>query len=188
MATSKGSADVKRFLASIPAELEAKVLKGAAKAAANVIADEARLRSISQEVTNAIKVRGSSKGGQIVAKVQVIGPGAYLAPWLEYGTKGHFISVDDGQREGRSVGRINRLDKAAQKEGRSGPGDAIHALKINGKYVGTTVWHPGAQPHPFLRVSLDTKEAEAIAAAQSYINARVSRAGIAGSAEPGDDA
>lgn len=176
MATSKGSADVKRFLANIPAELEAKVLKGAAKAAANVIADEARLRSISKEVTNAIKVRGSSKGGQIVAKVQVIGPGAYLAPWLEYGTAPHLISVSDTAREGRSVGRINRL----AKEG---------SLRIGSQFVGESVQHPGARPHPFLRVSLDTKEAEAIAAAQSYINARVSRAGITGSAElEGSDA
>jgi len=176
MATSKGSADVKRFLSQIPIDLETKILRGAARAAANVVADEAKLRSISKEVTNAIKVRGSTKGGQIVAKVQVVGPGAYLAPWLEYGTAPHLISVSDKAREGRSVGRINRL----AKEG---------SLRIGGQFVGESVQHPGARPHPFLRVSLDTKEAEAIAAAQSYINARISRAGITGSAEPeGSDA
>ena len=60
---------------------------------------------------------------------------------------------------------------------------------IGGKFVGETVWHPGAKPHPFLRPSLDIKGAEAIAAAQSYINAHVTPSGIVASAEPeGDDA
>jgi hypothetical protein len=175
MATSKGSAGVKRFLSQIPADIETKVLRGAARAAANVVAEEARLRSISKEVTDAITVRGSTKGGQIVAKVQVVGKGAYLAPWLEYGTAPHLISVSDKAREGLSVNRINRL----AKEG---------SLVIGGKFVGESVQHPGARAHPFLRPALDSKEAEAIAAAQSYINARVSRAGITGSAEAGDDA
>ena len=49
---------------------------------------------------------------------------------------------------------------------------------INGHFVGTAVHHPGARPHPFLRPALDTKEGEAIAAAQSYINGRVWPAGI----------
>lgn len=176
MATVKGLSDVKRFIANLPGQLESKVLRGAARAAANVVADEARIRSISDEVTKAIKVSASSKGGRITAKVQVKGPGAYIAPWLEYGTAPHFISVDDSQRQGMSVNRINTL----RKEGKS--------LVIGGKFVGDTVFHPGASAHPFLRVSLDTKEAEAIAAAQSYINSRVTKAGIVGASAPeGDD-
>jgi hypothetical protein len=176
MASVRGSADVKRFLAQIPVDLETKVLRGAARAAANVVAEDAKRRSISQAVTDAIKVRGSTKGGHIVAKVQVVGKGSYLAPWLEYGTAPHLISVSDKAREGRSVNRINRL----AKEG---------SLVIGGQFVGESVQHPGARAHPFLRPALDSQEGEAIAAAQSYINARISRAGITGSAEPeGSDA
>jgi hypothetical protein len=176
MPTVKGSADVKRFLAAIPAVLETKVLRGAARAAANVVAEEAKLRSISQAVTNAITVRGRTKDGRIVAKVQVVGKGSYLAPWLEYGTAPHLISVSDKAREGRSVNRINRL----AREG---------SLVIGGQFVGESVQHPGARAHPFLRPALDSQEVEAIAAAQSYINARISRAGITASAEPeGNDA
>jgi len=92
--------------------------------------------------------------------------GGYNLPlWLEYGTAPHLISVDDSQRQGLSVRRVN---------------DRVNAgsLVINGNFVGTTVHHPGARPHPFMRPALDTKEGEARAAAQSYINSRISRSGI----------
>lgn len=178
MVTTRGKADVRRFIVAIPPQLETKVLRGAARAAADVVAEEARLRSLSQEVSDAIKVATSAKGGRIIAKVQVKGPGAYLAPWLEHGTAPHIIRASDAAKQGMSIGRINRLDKAAAKDGRTGPG---HALVINGRFVGDIIHHPGARPHPFLRPALDTKEAQAIAAAQSYIAARVSPAGITGS-------
>lgn len=175
MVTTRGKSEVRTFFARLPEEIETKLLRGAGRAAANVIADEAKDRSISDEVSQAIKVATKREPGQIIAKVQVKGPGSYIAPWLEYGTEAHFISVDDSQRGGMSIGRINRETKAG-------------SLVIGGNFVGSTVFHPGARPYPFLRPALDTKEREAIAAAQSYINARVSRRGISGAAEAdGDD-
>jgi HK97 gp10 family phage protein len=171
MATVKGASEVKAFFAQLPAQLESKLLRGAARAAANVVAAEAKERSVSSAVTNAIKVATKEEDGRIIGKVQVKGRGAYLAPWLEYGTDPHFISVDDNQRNGMSVRKVNQSvdDKAS--------------LKIGDKFVGATVFHPGAQPHPFLRPALDSKEGEAIKAAQHYITSRVSRAGIMGSDE-----
>ncbi len=150
------------------------MLRGAARAAAKVIAEDAKARSISSEVSEAIKVKTSAKGGRIVGRVQVVGDGAYLGPWLEFGTAPHFISVDESQREGRSVGRINRLAKQG-------------TLAINGKPIGKTVHHPGTKPKPFLRPALDHNQQEAIAAAQKYINARVTKAGIVGDDDQGDD-
>lgn len=166
MPTVRGKAEVKAFIAGIAGEIESKLLRGAARAAATVVADEAKDRTHSSRVRGAIKVATSAGEGRIIAKVQVKGPGAYLAPWEEYGTAPHFISVDDSQRRGMGVRRINKL----AKEG---------SLVINGKFVGATVHHPGARPHPFLRPALDTKEGEAIAAAQAYIDARVTPSGIA---------
>lgn len=172
MPTVRGKAEVRAFIGRLPVELP-KVLRGAARVAATIVADEAKARTQSHEVRGAIKVSSrKGEGGQIIAKVQVKGPGAYLAPWEEYGTSPHLISVDESQRGGMSIGRINKLAKA---EGGN------HSLVIGGKFVGTTVLHPGARPHPFLRPALDTKGAEAIAAAQNYISARVTKAGIVGS-------
>jgi len=179
MVTTRGKAEVKRFMAQLPAQIEERVLRGAARAAANVIADEARRRSESHEVSAAVKVATRKEPGRMVGKVQVKGPGDYIAPWLEYGTDPHFISVDDSQREGRSIGRINRQLRE---------NDGATSLVINGKFVGTTVFHPGARPHPFLRPALDTKEAEAVAAAQAYINSRIAPGGIVGVDDDGDDA
>jgi len=170
MVTSRGKSEVKAFMSRIPGDIEDKLLRGAARAAANVVADEARDRTQSSEVRGAIKVATKKETGRVVAKVQVKGPGAHLAPWEEYGTDPHFISVDDSQRDGMSVKRINK----AQKDG---------SLVIAGKFVGSTVWHPGARPHPFLRPALDIKEGEAIAAAQNYIAKRVKRTGIVGDDE-----
>jgi HK97 gp10 family phage protein len=175
MPTVRGKAEVAAFIARVPTDLETKVLRGAARAAANVVADEARERSISEQVTNAIKVATSKEETRVVAKVQVKGEGAFIAPWLEYGTAPHFISVAEDQRQGMGIRRINQK----QKEG---------SLVIGDKFVGPTVFHPGARPHPFLRPALDVKESEAIAAAQAYIDDRVTPSGIAGSAEQeGDD-
>ena len=161
MATARGWSEVKAYITGIPRALEDRVLLGAARAAATVVAEEAELRSISHEVSAAIKVATKGEDGRVIAKVQVKGPGAYIAPWLEYGTDPHFISVDDSQRNGMSVRRVNK----AVNDG---------SLVIGGNFVGTTVWHPGAQAHPFLRPALDTKEGEAVAAAQTYIDSRVS--------------
>lgn len=168
MPTVTGKDAVQRYFAQVPAQM-GKLLKGAGRVAAKVIADEAKARSISSEVSAAIKTKVSEADGRIVARVQVKGKGAYIAPWLEYGTSPHFISVDESQRGGRSIGRINKQVKEA---------DGNHSLVIGGKFVGDTVFHPGARPHPFLRPALDIKGRDAIAAAQQYINSRVKRAGI----------
>lgn len=184
MATVRGRSEVQRFLAALPGQLEAKLLRGAARAAATVVADDAKTRLGGRHavvsgdtkvlIADAIKVVTKNEPGRVIAKVQVKGPGAYVAPWLEYGTAPHFISVDDAQREGRSVNRINRLEK----EG---------SLVIGGKFVGKTVHHPGARPHPFLRPALDTKRAEAIRAAQEHINARIGHNGGPLLADEGDE-
>lgn len=170
MPTVRGKAEVKAFIGRIPGEMETKVLRGAARAAANVVANEAKERTHSQEVRGAIKVATRKEEGRVIAKVQAKGPGAHLAPWEEYGTAPHFIRVDESQRGGMSIGRINREHKAG-------------SLVIGGKFVGDTVFHPGARPHPFMRPALDTKEAEAFAAAQGFIKSRVKRTGIVGEAE-----
>ena len=175
MATVRGRDSVSTFFVTAPEKL-ARVLRGAGRAGGNVIATEAKERTTSAEVREDIRVRTRTSDGRIVVRIDVKpGWGRSLGTWLEYGTSGHFIAVDDSQREGRTAGRINRLAKAG-------------TLVINGKPVGSTVWHPGSRPHPFLRPALDVKERDAIATAQTYINARVGPGGINTSGEEGEDA
>ena len=186
MVTSRGKAQALAVFADAPKKL-ASVLRGAGRAGATVIADEARERASFGETRDAIAVTTRATASGVTAKVTVKkGYGRSVGFWLEYGTSPHFISVDPAQRAGTSAGRVNRLDKRAAAEGRSGPGKT---LVINGKLVGATVLHPGARKQPFLRPALDIKKVEATAAAQSYINARVKPSGIVVDAESeGDEA
>ncbi len=57
---------------------------------------------------------------------------------------------------------------------------------IGDKFVGASVMHGGAKRVRFMRISLDTREAEARAAMQRYINTHVTRKGIVIGPE-GDD-
>lgn len=173
MAAVKGKEAVNRFIAALPEKLRTDVLRGAARTAAKVVSEEAKERSVSREVANHVRVKTRLAGDHVRGTVYVAMKGYNLPLWLEYGTAPHFISVDDSQRAGMSVRRINDNTKAG-------------ALVINGQFVGDTVHHPGARPHPFMRPALDTKQDEAIGAAQQYINSRVTRAGIVGS-DAGDD-
>ena len=169
-----GKSAVDTYIANLPSAL-APVLRGAARAGAAVISDEAKRRSISKDVSAAIVTRTTKEPGRIVAKITVK-PGwpRSVAIWLEYGTKPHFISVDDSQSGGRTAKRVNQIEK----EGAS--------LVINGKFVGRTVRHPGTNGEPFMRVALDARAADAVEAAQNFINAHAAKPGAASTAN-GDD-
>lgn len=181
MATSRGGADVRRFLAQLPGQIETKVLRGAARVAAKVVAEEAKQRLGSKRaetatgasvlIADAVKVRTKlAPNAAAIGKVIMKGPGAYVAPWLEYGTAPHLISVADSVSEGRTVKRINKL----AREG---------SLVIGDKFVGASVEHPGFDEMPFLRPSLDLRFNDAVAAAQAHINSKVTRKGIIGDDE-----
>lgn len=175
MPTVKGRAAAYAFIDNLPQEVETKLLRGAARAGANVIADDAKERAASDEVKEGITVRVKREPDRIVGTIGVVGAWARsLGIWAEYGTDPHYISVDDTQRGGRSIGRVNREVKSG-------------SLVINGQAVGKTVFHPGARKAPFLRPALDLSSAQAVAAAQAFITARVTRAGIVGPVDSEDD-
>ncbi len=174
MATSRGGAAVRRYIAQLPAELERTVLRGAARAGGKVLVDGAKERSISSDVDDAIVMKRKSEPGRITVTITVEkGWARSVANWLEYGTDAHFISVAKEDRGGKSVARINSTDK--------------RSMIIGGKFVGDTVFHPGAKPHPFLRTTLDIDGPKAVAEAQKFINAHVTRSGIIASTEPEDN-
>ena len=173
MVSVKGRAGTKAYMRRLPGMIEHRLLRGAARAGIGVIKDEAEDRAISEDVRGGLRTRVQKGDDKIVATL-FVKPGwaRSVANWLEYGTSPHFISVDADQSGGRSARRVNDLAKGG-------------TLVINGTPVGGTVFHPGARPHPFMRVSLDLKGRDAVAAAQSYINANASKLGVANSS--GDD-
>jgi hypothetical protein len=168
MARVRGRAEVSRYLRDLPADLT-KVLRGAGRAGGDVIAEEAKLRSRSDYVSERIITNSRIEADHIRVTVTVeAGFARSVAIWMEYGTSPHFITVDDQVRQGQTARRINRAGDAAFKA----------TLVINGKPVGSTVYHPGARPYPFLRPAIDSKGTDAVSAAQAHINSRISAGAV----------
>lgn len=143
----KGLAELQAFLNQLPAKLEANVLRSALRAGARQVQQEARrlVPIKSGRLRAGIKISTSSRRGKVTAKVKTTGKHAYLAPWLEYGTRPHVIK----------------------------PGKRRRALAINGRVV-TAIDHPGAQPKPFMRPALDTQARAAVLAVGNAIKKRLS--------------
>lgn len=166
-------------MASLPPAID-RVLRGGAREGAAVLKAEVKLRAGAEETRDAIVSRAKRDGNRVVVRVSVKrGWGLTLGIWQEWGTFPHFISVDASQRQGRSVGRVNR--QLRDSDGRA-------SLVIGGAFVGTTVLHPGARAEPFMSVALDLKGRDAIAAAQTYIVTQLRRHGVNAPEPEGDDA
>ncbi|MBB3347321.1 HK97 gp10 family phage protein [Sphingomonas sp. BK069] len=165
--TVRGLDDVHRYIQNAPSRIK-RVLQGAGRAGGNVVADEAKDRAWSDDIRKDVIVKVEVVDDRIRVRVDVKpGWGRSLAIWAEYGTVGHYISVDREQSGGRTTRRVNKLAKGG-------------TLVINGKPVGKTVWHKGARQVPFMRPAIDLRRADAIKAAQAYIDQQVRNGAIAG--------
>ena len=153
-----------RAIQRLPGQIHDNVARGAAKAFAAPIVEDARQRCRDEEVAASLKAKTRVEPDAVVVTIGTSGKGAYKAPWLEYGTKPHFISVAAADSGGRTVGRINRLNKAADREG---------SLRIGGNFVGPVVHHPGAKETKFLRPAIDSQWEAAVAAASAYFAKRM---------------
>lgn len=140
----KGLSELNAALQTLPAKIEANVLRSAMRAGANVIKDEARanVSVASGKLRAGLKVSTSSRRGKVTAKVKATGEHAHVAPWLEFGTAAHHI-VSKGK-----------------------------GLNIGGVVV-RSVDHPGISPRPFLRPALDSKAQQAVVAVGNAIKKRL---------------
>jgi hypothetical protein len=149
-AKRNGMVDLTSFFATLPANLELNVLRSALRAGAEEFADGAREECTSEEVRATIKTSSRAEPGLVTAKVQTKGKGAHKAPWLEYGTDEHEITVK---------------------------GDTV-SLVIDGKFVGKSVEHPGARAKPFIRPALATRETAAVDAIIRQARKRLTKEGL----------
>lgn len=143
----KGLRELQTFLNQLPAKLEANVLRSALRAGAREVQKEARrlVPVKSGRLRAGLKISTSSRRGRALAKVKATGKHAFLAPWLEYGTRPHVIK----------------------------PGKRRRALAVNGRAV-AAIDHPGAQPKPFMRPALDARAQAAVLAVGNAIKKRLS--------------
>lgn len=176
-----GGKEVAAFLSAFPKRLGNNGVRAGLTAGAAVIRDEARrtVRKRSGKLAKAIK-SGSARvneDGTVSIKVRVTGKHSYLAPWIEYGTKPHWIRVADG-----AVDEVNARLGPSKKAGGRARATTMKRLNqmvregslvINGHFVGPEVLHPGNRSFPFMRPAAHTKAQAAVKAfgerIQSYM-------------------
>ena len=174
----KGLADLQKFLDVLPVKVEKNIMRGALRAGMNVVKPDAqsRIHNVSGALAKSLKVGTRARGGKVTANLRSRASRAEVPQnldlWLEYGTRPHFISVQDSEKP------INR--RLSNKRGRvvlasmSTVNRYVRSLKIAGRFVGPTVFHPGSQPKPFMRPALDAQARAAVVAAGEYVKTRLS--------------
>lgn len=148
----KGLSELNKFLQELPVKIEKNVLRGSLRAGMNVVKPVAQrnIHSVSGLLAKGLKVRTNARGGKVTASLRTTGPHAWIARFVEFGTRAH---------------RIPKLGQIAN-------------LFFGGRFA-KSVDHPGAKPHPFLRPALDSEAGRATVAAGEYMKQRLeSRHGL----------
>lgn len=164
-----GLSDLQRFLDELPAKIERNVLRGAVRAGANVIKNEAkavcpvgppsatgarRYKLYEGALRDSIRVSVKAKGGRVTASIKAggklkNGADVWYAHIVERGAVAHKISAKKGGFLAIGGGVYRKVD------------------------------HPGIKPQPFMRPALDARAQDAVVAAGEYMKQRLaSRHGL----------
>lgn len=166
----KGLSDLQRLLDEMPAKVEKNILRGALREGAKVIRNYAKAIAPRDTgfLSKSIKAGSRAKGGTAIGYVNTR---AFYAHLVEYGTRAHWIRVDDEAKPGRVTRRGYRTYSTRTLNRMLERG----SLTIGGNFVGQSVAHPGAAAKPFLRPALDIQAGAAVVAAGNYIKSRLEK-------------
>lgn len=141
----KGLAQLQEFLDKLTPKMEANVMRGGLRAGTKVVQPVAKasIRSRSGLLAAGLSIGSRIRGRTVMAYLAAKGKHWYIARWLEYGTKAHIIKAPPGS-----------------------------SLSFGGIFT-AFVQHPGIQPKPFMRPSLDKMAAPAVVAVAEYIKKRL---------------
>jgi HK97 gp10 family phage protein len=156
----KGLSKLNEQMEKLPGKLQANVLRGALRDAAKVVLEEAKSNVPVNTGTlrDGLKISTSIRNGTVTAKVKTTGKHAYLARWLEFGTRAHKIYA--------KIAKTLALRPNARASTGSAKRWTTHDFA-------DSVDHPGIQPRPFMRPALDSKAGQALLAAGEYIKKRL---------------
>lgn len=151
----RGLKELQAFLDTLPAKMEANIMRSALRQGANVVKDEAKANVAVKSglLRDGLKVSTRSRRGVVTASVKAGGKHAYLARWIEYGTAAH---------------------KIAPKKAKSLFFGGIFAEGVD---------HPGSAPKPFMRPALDTQSQAALVAVGHAIKKRLTKQGLSGAGD-----
>src|SRR3990172_10648780 len=94
----KGLAELQKFLDQLPAKIERNVMRGALRAGMKVVerVAKANIHSVSGLLAEGLKVGTRSRGGTVTAYLKASGKHAFIAKWVEFGTRAHNIAAKKG--------------------------------------------------------------------------------------------
>jgi HK97 gp10 family phage protein len=158
-----GLAELQKFLDTLPAKMEANVMRGGLRAGATQIATTAKSNApvgqpggenkknyggYAGALRDSIRVGTKLKRGTVTASVKAggktkRGADVYYAHFVEFGTARHTITGKDG----RPLSFGTTLTKSVD--------------------------HPGAGARPFMRPALDAEQSAAIVATANYVKKRL---------------
>jgi HK97 gp10 family phage protein len=167
----KGLTELNKFLQQLPEKLQKNVMRGAMRAGMNVIKPVAKrnIHSVSGLLAEGLRVEIRAKGPKITVKLKATGKHGFVAQWVEFGTKAHFIKVRD---EDRPV-NLRRSEKLGRTVRVSISTINRNSLRIGGRLIGPTVHHPGARLRPFMRPALDSHGFQAVSEVARYMKLRL---------------
>lgn len=172
----KGLPELDRFFDQFASKLdEANVLEDALRAGMEVVKPvaQANIHSVSGELAAGLTVGTEKALDTVRSYLRCKGRHRFVAPWVEYGTLAHFISVQDEEKpiNERLSERRGEVVRASMRTVNR------NALLIGDAFVGPTVQHPGATPHPFLRPALDQQAESAVATVAEHMKERLATRG-----------
>lgn len=148
----KGLSELQAFLKAVPEKMARNVMRGALRAGAVIVQNEAkgRIHNESNQLSKGLKVSTRIAGNLVTASVKATGKHAFIGHMLEFtGAAKHVITAKNGK-----------------------------ALEFGGHFV-YRIEHPGFHAKPFMRPALDTRAAEATLAVGNYIKNRLeTKAGL----------
>lgn len=164
----KGLDALQKYLDTLPKKVEANIMRGALRAGMRVVSGDAkgRVRHRSGDLSRNLKISTKLFRGIVKCMLAAKGFEGMKAIWLEFGTRAHLISVQEGEKQQYMTRRGELKTVSMTTINRM-------VLQIGNRFVGKTVQHPGARPFPFMRPALDSQAQNALVAAGNYIKTRL---------------
>lgn len=153
---TKGLAELQRFLNQLPAKLEANVIRGALRAGAKPIKDEAVSNAPTGEPSEAGKKRYKLYNGALRDSIRISG----RIDRRNGNIKARVIAGGKSKKTGANVYYAHMVEYGTRR----------HSTKKRGRGDQN---HPGTIARPFLRPALDSAANEAIKTAGEYIKKRL---------------
>lgn len=103
MAELKGARELQALLDTLPAKIEANILRGGLRAGAKVLMEEIKNAAPVDDgdLLASIRISTSLRKGQVRVLVKVGDKRAWYAHFIEFGTKPHAMSEESDQKERR---------------------------------------------------------------------------------------